>query len=277
MTTGNVVPMFPSPTWQHAIADYVMYLRAGGSPDSTIETRRSHLDQFARLLGGSPWRVTDQRVLSVFAAMTCAQETRRGRRSTLRSFYSWAVEAGRTEHNAAACLPVVKATRPNPRPVPDDTYRRALLAAEPRERLMVRLAAELGLRRGEVATVHSRNIVDDMMGWSLRVVGKGGRERTLPMPRSLAAELRSLPEGWAFPGKIDGHLSPRYVGKIVAQLLPGDYTMHKLRHRFATRAYAVDRDVFTVQDLLGHASPATTRCYVAIDNDWMRRTVEAAA
>ncbi|WP_311210918.1 MULTISPECIES: site-specific integrase [unclassified Aeromicrobium] len=159
----------------------------------------------------------------------------------------------------------------------DEAYRYALARADERERLMLRLAAECGLRRAEVAQVHTRDLVQDLDGWSLRVLGKGQRERVVPLPRGLAAELRSRPKGYIFPGDDHGHLSPRWVGTLVGNVLPDGWTMHKLRHRAATRWYAVDRDTFTVQDLLGHASPATTRAYVAIPNDSLRRTVEAAA
>ncbi|MDQ2740537.1 MAG: site-specific integrase, partial [Actinomycetota bacterium] len=58
---------------------------------------------------------------------------------------------------------------------------------------------------------------------------------------------------------------------------PDQWTMHSLRHRFASRAYAVDRDVLTVQDLLGHASPATTQRYVQLPDDAKRRLIEAVA
>ena len=50
--------------------------------------------------------------------------------------------------------------------------------------------------------------------------------------------------------------------------------MHGLRHRFATMAYQTDRDVFTLQAMLGHASPETTRRYVQVPSDAMRRMVE---
>lgn len=266
-----------TPTWHQGITAYLVYLRAGGAPATTIALRREHLLLIAQDVGGSPWQLHGDRLVEAFSAMRCAQETRRSRRTTMRAFYRWALEAGRTRSNPALALPVVKASRPNPRPVSDVDYARALAAAGTRERLMLRLAAEVGMRRAEVAAAHSDDLVPDLQGWSLRVVGKGSRERVLPLPFSLAAELLQAPRGYFFPGDCDGHLSPRYVGTLVGRLLPEGWTMHKLRHRFATRAYAVDRDVFVVQDLLGHASPATTRCYVAIPNDSLRRTVEAAA
>ncbi|MFT4299306.1 MAG: tyrosine-type recombinase/integrase [Aeromicrobium sp.] len=210
-----------------------------------------------------------------FAAQGWAQETRRGVRNSLMGFYKWGAAQGLTTLDVGAALPRVKAAVPTPRPVTDEAYRFALAQADERVRLMIRLAGELGLRRAEVAAVHSDNVVEDMTGWSLIVRGKGGKTRILPLSSRLARELRALPEGWAFPSQRGGHLTPRWVGTLVAEALPPGWTMHKLRHRFATKAYAVDRDVFTVQDLLGHASPATTRVYVKLPQDSLRRTVEA--
>src|SRR5699024_6800613 len=123
-------------------------------------------------------------------------------------------------------------------------------------------------------------LVEDLAGWSLVVHGKGQRERMVPLTAGLALRLRARVHhtgGYAFPGSDGGHLSPRWVGKIVTRLLPGEVTMHALRHRFATRAYSVDRDLLTVQRLLGHASPVTTRVYVRLPDDALRRTVQAVA
>ena len=53
--------------------------------------------------------------------------------------------------------------------------------------------------------------------------------------------------------------------------------MHALRHRFATRAYELDHDVFAVQRLLGHARPETTQRYVATTEDRLRSTVDRLA
>lgn len=79
-----------------------------------------------------------------------------------------------------------------------------------------------------------------------------------------------------FPGKVDGHVSAHTMGTLVSRLLPEGVTMHALRHRFATTTYHVDRDVFSVQKLLGHASPQTTQGYVAVNDSNLRRLVEAA-
>ncbi|WP_424446435.1 tyrosine-type recombinase/integrase [Microbacterium sp. CH-015] len=85
------------------------------------------------------------------------------------------------------------------------------------------------------------------------------------------------PEGYLFPGRDNGHLSPRYVGKIIRDLLPGEWTMHTLRHRFGTRAYALTSDLLLVQDLLGHSSPSTTRRYVAGNPQRAPAAIEALA
>src|SRR5690606_1693014 len=119
-----------------------------------------------------------------------------------------------------------------------------------------------------IGTIESRALV---------VHGKGNKQRTLPLSNDLATALGARGEGYLFPGNLDGHLSADYIGKIISRLLPVGVTMHALRHRFATSAYNVDRDVFTVQQLLGHASPATTQRYVQVSDTNMRRLVEAVS
>jgi integrase len=188
-------------------------------------------------------------------------------------FYGWAQGTGRMEGNPAESLPSIRAMAPNPRPTPDFAYRRALLAGDQRAVLMLRLAADCGLRRGEVAQVHSRDLEQDLGGWSLVVHGKGGKIRVVPLPASLAEQLLALPQGYCFPGQDSGHLSPQWVGTVIGRLL-GGYGMHSLRHRFATLSYMSDHDVFTLQAVLGHSSSETTRRYVQVPADAARRMVE---
>lgn len=264
--------------WAAPLRDYRASLLAAGRPTTTVAVRMGHLERFARAhpsLG--PFDVTLADLLGWLAGQRWAAETRRAWRSTLRDFYRWAEDVGHVEASPADRLPVVKPSAPNPRPAHEDEYAAALAKADPRDALALRLAAELGMRRAEVAVVHSRDLIGEPGAWALVVHGKGSRDRLVPVPDGLATTLRSLPAGYAFPGRDAGHLSPRWIGRRVAALLPPGVTMHALRHRFATLAYSVDRDVFTVQRLLGHASPATTQRYVATTPERMRDLVLAVS
>lgn len=72
-------------------------------------------------------------------------------------------------------------------------------------------------------------------------------------------------------------LSPAYVSKLISRALPAGVTAHMLRHRFASAAYRGERDIRTVQELLGHSNVATTQVYTAVPDGALRAAVEAAA
>ncbi len=264
--------------WVEAINAFCLVMVAYGAPGTTVRTRRDHLGHLARRIGCGPWEVDGPALLAWFSGQDWAPETRRSKRTTFRAFYRWALESGHVTSNPALALPRVRAARPNPQPVPDLAYRIATMAADERTGLMIRMAAELGMRRAEVAHAHSRDLIPDLAGSSLVVHGKGDRDRLVPVPDNLAAAIRGRGPGWLFPGDAGGHLSPRWVGRLVAAALPDGWTMHKLRHRAGTRWHeASGGDVFVVQELLGHASPVTTRAYVKLRDDRLRETVNQAA
>ena len=115
-----------------------------------------------------------------------------------------------------------------------------------------------------------------LYGYALTVTGKGGKTRTVPISDSLAAAIEARGSGWTFPGLTDGHLGAERVGQLVARALPAGWTCHTLRHRFASAAYRAERDIRAVQELLGHASVATTQIYTAVPDDAKRRAALAA-
>lgn len=267
-----------SPLWRAAIDEYLSSQRSGGASKNTVNVRRQHLENLARGIGeDDPWKVKRGRLIDWCADRPWSRETRRSRRTTFRSFWAWANLHGKTKKNPAAHLPSIKPARPVPRPTPQAAIKHAMAGADPRLKLMLRLALECGLRRLEVATLHTDDVIEDLLGYSLHIVGKGDHERVVPCPPGLAQHLLARDRGYIFPGDDNGHLSPRYVGKLVAAALPDRWTMHSLRHRAGTDWYSMDRDMFTVQDLLGHASPVTTRVYVEIPKDRLRETVLAVA
>lgn len=162
---------------------------------------------------------------------------------------------------------------------PEMIYRQALADADDRARLMIQLAAQCGLRRGEIARCRREDVVPDLWGHSLRVDGKGGHVRSVPLPEELAQIILEHPPSWLFPSPAagGGPLTPHHVGKIVSRLLPDGWTCHTLRHRCATVAYASTRDLRAVQELLGHAKPETTARYTQVPVDAVRQAVAAAA
>lgn len=256
--------------WYTALDAHVAHLRAAGRASTTIRLRSQHLARLFSWLNCDPYAATADRLVDYMAAHTWAPETRKSIRASVRGFYMWAVEAGHIDTDPSSRLPSVTVTTPIPHPTPDEVWSEAKCTADDRTLLMLNLAALAGLRRAEIAALHT----DDLVAGNLRIVGKGGKERRVPAHPILEDALRALPRGYVFPGNDNGHLSPDRVGRIMAAALPGDdWTAHSLRHRFATRAYAGQRDLLTVQQLLGHSSVATTQRYTQVPDDALRRAV----
>jgi integrase len=267
--------------WDSAIDGWLTRLVAGGATPATRRTRRSHVRSVARELDDDhPRDVTVAQLEAILGRPAHSREYRRALRASLTSFFSWCLEAGIVKTDPAAKLPMIRTAVPAPRPVTDAVWRQVLQwSDEAATLLMARLACEAGLRRAEVAQVHADDLIEAADGWQLIVHGKGEKQRVVPITASLAAEIaNACPDGgFLFPGKVNGHISPDRVGHLVSQAMPKGWSMHKLRHRFATRAYAATGNLRAVQEVLGHTSVATTQRYTAVSSADLRRVSEAAA
>lgn len=268
--------------WIQPIADWTVSLRAANHRQPTITTRADHLRRASRALGPDPWAVTAEQLVTWVGQQDWATETRRSVYASLRSFWRWGLEAGHiTGPLPTMRLPRVKAAAPKPRPAPEAIIQAAMIEADEQLQLILALAAEAGMRRAEIAQVHRRDLVEDLDGWSVIAHGKGGKDRLLPLTPELAIRVKKAclaGGGWAFPGDYaGGHWSPRWVGKLATRVLPGAWTLHTLRHRFATRVYTETGDLITLQELLGHASVATTQRYVATPRERLRAAMMTAA
>lgn len=258
------------------INDWRAWLAASGKPRTTITLRTNQLRRFDEEVPDL-LTATAQQMIDWVANPAWAPNTRKSHRSALVSFYGWAYSFGHTTRDESRKLPPIRVPAAPARPAPDSVVKRGLLAADAREYLMVMLAAHHGLRRGEISRVHSDDISEDLVGHSLRVHGKGGKTRVVPLRDDVAQLLLDLPAGWAFPSPAGGHLTEQHVGKLIASVLPDGWTSHTLRHRFATASYAGTRDLLAVQELLGHSRPETTRGYVQLPQDALRAAIAAAA
>lgn len=265
--------------WEKAIDGWLTWLKIAGSPATTIRLRRGHIRFIAsRSETADPSAITQAALVRLLCNQSWSNEHRRGVRRSLVAFYEWAQERGIASGNPAAGLPKVPAAKPRPRPCPDPMWRELLTESSLRERMMARLAGEVGMRRAEVSVCHRDDLISDGIGWALVVHGKGGKQRVVPITDRMANDIANFcRSGYLFPGNIDGHLSAHHVGKLIGNLMPDGWSMHKLRHRFATRGLAGTGDLLAVRDALGHASVATTQIYTAVADDKVRRVAEAAA
>ncbi|MHA0287040.1 tyrosine-type recombinase/integrase [Mycobacterium sp. C3-094] len=274
-------------TWAPLIDAYLMTLAAAGRSVHTIALRQQQLSALSRELGCAPRDVTGVhfiRWLSRHADWSV--EHRRSNRNAARLFFLWAYKAGHIPVHIADDLPQIKTAVAVPRPAPEVVWRQALQVADLRTTLILRLAGEAGLRRAEIAQVHTRDLIEAAGGAQLLVHGKGGKRRIVPLNESLAELIRRGPShhtpgapagGWLFPNMLGGHLTPKYVAQLAQRMLPAPWTLHTLRHRFSSRAYRGTRNLRAVQQLLGHASIATTERYLAVDDDEIRAAAMAAA
>lgn len=266
-----------SPEWSLALSDFAAWLIAAGMAPSSQRIRCYHVRRLAEAVHLPPDKLELDDLVEYFAAQEWAPETRRGNRASIVKFMTWMHSSGRRPDNPAALLPTVSVPTGSPRPTPEKILRSALIASSPRTRLMVSLGAFVGLRRGEIATTRGDAVGEDLDGPVLRVTGKGGHVRVVPLDEGIAEQITARGPGWTFPGQIDGHLSPAHVGKLVSRVMPEGWTAHSLRHRFASAAYAHERDIRAVQELLGHKSVRTTQMYTAVPDRARRSAASAAA
>ena len=185
--------------------------------------------------------------------------------TTLRVFYRWAVAAGELGLDPMAYLGRPGPGGRDPHPCEDHELATALTAPRWPWRRAVMLAAYAGLRCSELCTVTSA----DIRGSRLHVLGKGRKVRTVPISDVLAAELDGTGPGPLLVGArgrpIEGHVLSAMQRPVWAALgLPAHFSLHSLRHWFATSLLEQGADLRTVQVLMGHSSLATTQCYLAV-------------
>jgi integrase/recombinase XerC len=206
--------------------------------------------------------------------------------SSVKSFIRWLADREGFDPSAVMATRTPKFTRKLPRPLSEDAAKAVigtveLQAREPwialRDVAVVTLLYGCGLRVGEALSLCGR---DAPLGEALRIRGKGGKERVVPVipaAREAVARYASAcpfdlaAAGPLFRGARGGPLSQRLVARAMEaarmQLgLPATATPHALRHSFATHLLNAGGDLRTIQELLGHASLSTTEAYTAVDS-----------
>lgn len=248
------------------------WLRAGGSSEGTISLRSAHLRRFGKRADLAAATYDD--VVAWLGDPNLKPSTRHSYRASLRMFYRWMRVTGRREDDPTESTRSIPVPRAQPRPARNEDVAEALGKASQEDRLALLLASLAGLRRAEIAGLHA----DDIDDTTIRITGKGGVVRTIPIHPALMRELKpwAARGGYLFRGRDGvGPVTADAMGRRISRLL--DTGAHSLRHKFATDAYRGSKDIRAVQELLGHASVSTTQVYMAVDGDALAQAVNSIA
>lgn len=216
--------------------------------------------------------------------------------SSVKGFIAWLAEREGFDPTAVLSVRSPRFKKPLPRPLDEDAARAVIDRVElqsdtgwiaARDTAVVTLLYGCGLRISEALSLTG---ADHPLPETLRITGKGGKERLVPVLPAARAAVAAYVE--AFPFELDpdaalfrgargGPLNPRMVQKVMEaarmQLgLPATATPHALRHSFATHLLSAGGDLRAIQELLGHASLSTTQGYTAVDTARLMEVYENA-
>lgn len=273
----------------------------------TLEAYGRDLAQFLAFLAehtGGPVTVRtleDMRAADIRAFMAMRRENGVGARSlartlsALKSFFSFLEREGIAAPQAINLVRTPRLAKALPKALTVSEARNAVAAAaemEDRPWVAARDVAVLSLCYGAGLRIAEALALTraDLVGEVIRVTGKGGKTRMVPLiapvRKAIAAYLDLCPFVLSptepiFRGVRGGVLSPRIVQQRVAQLrsalgLPPSATPHALRHSFATHLLGRGGDLRAIQELLGHASLSTTQIYTRIDTDHLLESYRKA-
>lgn len=245
----------------------------------TIDERLRVLRSLEEHSGTEPALVSADQIADWLAAGQWGASTRATYHGYAKAWFDWLNAQDIRDDNPLVKIPTPRTPRRRPRPV-DDRHMDRLLATRmhTKTRAMILLAALAGLRVHEIAKVRGEDV--DLIAGVLHVIGKGGVVDSLPLHPLLAEVAQSLPRrGYWFPANARAAqpntcVRSKSVSDIIAGVMrraevPG--TPHSLRHWFGTTLVDSGVDLRTAQELLRHASLATTQIYTQVSS---RRRVE---
>jgi integrase/recombinase XerC len=308
--TEDIVELPLGADLDRTVGDWLAHLRhERGHAEKTLEAYardvRQFLDHLARDLGYAPCLADLQRLEPKTFRSFLASRRRTGAvsrslartLSALRQFFRWLDAQKRVTNRAVLQLAMPKVPHSVPKPLTISKAASVMDAGGPaaldwtvaRDAAVLLLLYGAGLRIAEALSI---TLKDAPTGDRdvLRVTGKGGKERLVPvLPVVRAAIERYLTlnpyplaaDDALFRGAKGGPLSPRIIQLAMERMrsaldLPPTATPHALRHSFATHLLSSGGDLRQIQELLGHASLSTTQVYTEVDRERLLAVYDAA-
>lgn len=300
-----------NPQLESAIETYLDYLRVErGLSSATTTAYASDLRGFTRHVDGkhAAWSKSAQPATDHLAALTrpprvLKPSTHRRKAAAIRAFYRFCFAEGLIERDVASLLDLPRAARQLPDTLDVAAVESLLEAPDAesalgvRDRALLELLYACGLRVSEALGLDLEDV--NLVEASVRVIGKGDRERRLPVGDVALAALAKYVE-WVRPGLIGAtagepskrggplfvsargqRLSRMAAWRVVRHAalktgVTGHVTPHTLRHSFATHLLEGGADLRVVQELLGHASITTTQLYTHLTGERIRQVYARA-
>jgi integrase/recombinase XerC/integrase/recombinase XerD len=289
--------------WEAALAAYDRDLRARGSAERTRKAYGIDLGGFAEWAGEQGLAPADVRYRDVrrFGAglsnAGAAPATVGRKLAAVRGLFGYLVRTEKVGANPAELVSSPKRSEKLPQVLTTEQMR-ALLERIPartplelRDRAMLELAYSCGLRCEEIVNLDEGSL--DFETEQLRVMGKGSKERLLPVGEPAQRALRRYLDKGRHALAVDKREQALFLSKSGRRLSNSDITRrlglwtreaalaagvspHSLRHSFATHLLEGGADLRTIQELLGHASISTTQVYTRVDAARLRDTYAAS-
>ena len=289
-------------TWDEALSAFDRDMRARSLAERTRKAYGVDLGQFVEWVDGrglAPGEVRHRDVRRYGAGLSsggASAATVARKLAAVRSLFDFLVRSERVGQNPADLVSSPKREQKLPRVLSGEQVR-ALLERIPartplelRDRAMLELAYSCGLRCEEIVNLERDSY--DFESEQLRVLGKGSKERLLPVGEPAQRALRRYldkgrhalsgepRETALFLSKSGRRLSNSDVSRRLAlwvreAALAAGVSPHALRHSFATHLLEGGADLRSIQELLGHASISTTQVYTRVDAARLREAYAA--
>ncbi len=289
--------------WEEALAAYDRDLRARGSAERTRRAYGVDLGGFAEWAGEQglgPGGIRHRDVRRYGAGLSnagAAPATVARKLAAIRGLYGYLVRTEKAGANPAELVSSPKRAEKLPQVLTTEQMRSLLeriparTPLELRDRAMLELAYSCGLRCEEIVNLDEDSL--DFETEQLRVLGKGNKERLLPVGEPAQRALRRYLEKGRRALAVDPRERALFLSKSGRRLSNSDVTRrlglwtreaalaagvspHSLRHSFATHLLEGGADLRTIQELLGHASISTTQVYTRVDAARLRDTYAAS-
>lgn len=290
------------------IAQFLNFLLVEkNASQNTMSAYRNDLNQFSKFIGNgrplSPAQVTGDQVVAFVASLRergYKDATVARRVAAVKSFFAFLNAEGIVQHDPTEQLKSPQVGKALPRALTieevdellEQPSRRNTPEAR-RDKAMLELLYATGLRVTELVSLDVSHIALESDPVTVRCVGKGDRERVLPLPMRCVEELRQYifhvrprlvrkgRESALFVNRRGDRLTRQGFWLILknyanAANLGKSITPHTLRHTYATHMLSGGMPLRNVQDALGHASISTTQIYTHLTDEQKRREYDQA-